>query len=105
MTAQRTTGIYVLKSILGSKSQASNCKQLLIGGSIARDTDTIAEHFNSYFSSIGQALYSNIATYIDFKQFLPPICCNYFTEFEQTTTEEIYSIMKTLMIILKEVMT
>ena len=85
----------ILKSILGSKSQASHCKQLLlIDASITRDTDVIAEHFNNYFSSIGQALYSNIATYIDFEQFLPPIRCNYFTEFEPTTTEEIYSIMK-----------
>ena len=39
-------------------------------------------------------LYSSIATYIDFKRFLPPIRCNYFAEFEPTTTEEIYSIMK-----------
>ena len=84
----------ILKGILGSNSQASHCKQLLIDGSITRDTNVIAEHFNNYFSSIGQALYSNIATYIDFKQFLPPIRCNYFTEFEPTTTEEIYSIMK-----------
>ena len=67
---------------------------MLIDGSISRDTDVIVEHFNDYFSSIGLVLYSSIATYIDLKKFLPPIRCNYFTEFEPTTTEEVYSIMK-----------
>ena len=87
----------LLSHVVGKVPKSSPSSCFLHDGNVIEEYSDIAEHFNSFFSSVGTKLQENLGTNIDIEYPLfPDLCIEATTHMQLTSGDELTCIIKSM---------